>query len=63
MLKNDECMMRWISHFYIFITKISKLHNQYNVISALLSLCCKTQLKTFVLIRCCFFTCQVSHTM
>ena len=51
MLKNVECMMRQISYFDIFITKVSQLHDHYNVISALLSLCCKTHLKTFVLIR------------
>ena len=55
MLKNDEYMMTQIMNFDIAITIASQLHDQYDVISALLSLCCKTQLKIFVLIRCLFF--------
>ena len=54
MLKNDRCMMRQIMIFDIFITKVSQLHDQYYVTSALLPLSCKTRLKTFVLIRCLF---------
>ena len=56
MLKNDECMMKYITENDPSITYAIQLHDQYNVItSALLSLCCKTHLKTFVLIRYLFF--------
>ena len=55
MLKNDECIMGQIIHFDSLMAKVSQLRDQYNVISALLSLSCKTHLKTFVLNICLFW--------
>ena len=55
MLKNDGCMITLISYFDLLIHKFSQLHDQYDVTSALLSLSCKTHLKTFALNRCLFF--------
>ena len=55
MLKNDECIMKKFDIYYPLITKVSQLHDQYDVISTLLSLSCKTHLKTFVINSCLFW--------
>ena len=49
MLQNDECMIISISEHFNPITDASQLPSLYDIIGRLLSLPCKTQLKTFVI--------------
>ena len=53
MLKNDECIMRRIIYYDPLITKV--IHKTHDLISTLVSLSCKTHLKTFELKRCLFW--------
>ena len=55
LLMNEECIMRKIILCYPIISTVRQLHDHSNVISALLSLSCKTYLKTFLLNRCLFW--------
>ena len=64
MFKNDECIMSFIDVCRRLICSVSRLYSQYRLISALLTVSCKTHLKNFVL-KCCLiqihFTLLIQH--